>query len=149
MTRAEAERVEPDQRRAEEFLTQAGRFFADAERETTALESAVVLFWSACLSAMDAVLAREGWRIGRGDESHRLRIETAAATLGAGYRELFDRLDEWRRARHEVSYAAVTPPAAMVDALRTDASDAIAATRPTSCAHKAEERARPARAACT
>src|SRR5437868_825958 len=76
MTRAEAERVEPDQRRAEEFLTQAGRFFADAERETTALESAVVLFWSACLSAMDAVLAREGWRIGRGDESRRLRIET-------------------------------------------------------------------------
>src|SRR5947207_14656235 len=58
MTRAEAEPVEPDGVRARQFLTQARLFFADADRETTALESAVVLFWSACLSAMDAVLAQ-------------------------------------------------------------------------------------------
>ena len=70
MTRAEAERVAPDATRAREFLTRARLFFADADRDTTALESAVVLFWSSCLSAMDAVLAREGWRISRGDESH-------------------------------------------------------------------------------
>src|SRR5438045_8546455 len=42
MTRAEAERVAPDATRAREFLTQARRFFADADGDTTALESAVV-----------------------------------------------------------------------------------------------------------
>lgn len=127
MTRAEAERVAPDATRAREFLAQARSFLVDAERDTTALESAVVLSWSACINAMQAVLALDGWRITRGDESHVVLIEIASAALGAGYAELFERLDEWRRARHGVSYAAVTPGAAMVDALRTDARDVISA----------------------
>lgn len=38
-----------------------------------------------------------------------------------------DRMDEWRRERTDVSYAAVTPSAATVAALQGDATDMVAA----------------------
>jgi hypothetical protein len=72
VTRAEAEPVEPDFERAGDYIAQAKRFLADAERHSTHLESAVVLYWSVCISAMDA-LPRE-----RHDVSY------AAITPGAG-----------------------------------------------------------------
>jgi hypothetical protein len=126
VTRAEAEPVEPDFARARDFLAQAKRFLADAEAATH-LESAVVLYWSACISAMDAVLAAGGFRIGGGEDSHAVRVEAAFRVLGGGFGDLRERLDEWRRERHGVSYRAITPAAADVAAMQTDTRDLLAA----------------------
>ena len=127
MTRAEVEPVEPDFDRALDYVAQAKRFLIDAERDSTHLESAVVLYWSVCISAMDALLAAAGLRIGRGQDSHAVRVETARELLGAGFHDLCDRLDEWRRERHDVSYAAITPAAGDVAAMQGDARDILAA----------------------
>ena len=127
MTRAEVEPVEPDFDRARDYVAQAKRFLIDAERDSTHLESAVVLYWSVCISAMDALLAAAGLRIGRGQDSHAVRVETARELLGAGFHDLCDRLDEWRRERHDVSYAAITPAAGDVAAMQADARDILAA----------------------
>jgi hypothetical protein len=127
VTRAEAEPVEPDLERAGDYIAQAKRFLNDAERDTTHLESAVVLYWSVCISAMDALLTAAGLRIGRGQDSHAVRVATTRHVLGAGFRELCDRLDEWRRERHDVSYAAITPAGADVAAMQADARDILAA----------------------
>jgi hypothetical protein len=126
MTRAEIEPVEPDPARARDFIVQARRFLADADG-TMHPESAVVLYWNACISSMDAILATSGKRVGSGEQSHAVRVAGTRALLGQGYAELFDRLDEWRRARHEVSYAAITPPAADVAAIQEDARDVLVA----------------------
>ena len=126
MTKAEVEPVEPDDARAYDFLGQATRFLADAEGASH-LESAVVLYWNACISAMDAVLAAEGSRISSGEDSHAVRIEAAFDILGGGFGDLRERLDEWRRERHGVSYRAITPAAADVAAMQTDARDIAAA----------------------
>jgi hypothetical protein len=127
MTRAELEPVEPDAGRARDFIAQSRLFLEDADRDTTSLESAVVLYWSACIAAMDALLAGEGLRVGSGEGSHSVRVEGCRRILGAGFEDLCDRLDEWRRGRHDVSYAAITPSAADVAALQTDARDILAA----------------------
>jgi hypothetical protein len=127
VTRAEIEAVPADAERAREFLGHARRFLEDADRNTTHPASAVVLYWSACISAMDTVLIASGRRIGRGEDSHAVRVEAARQVLGRGYGDLFERLDEWRRQRHGVSYAAVAPSAAMVAALQADARDMVAA----------------------
>ena len=126
MTRAEVEPVEPDDARAGDFLEQAKRFLAGGEAAPN-LESAVVLYWNACISAMDAVLAADGFRIGGGEDSHAVRIEAAFRLLGGGFSDLRERLDEWRRERHGVSYRAITPAAADVAAMQTDARDIVAA----------------------
>jgi hypothetical protein len=104
----------------------AKRFLAGAEAAPN-LESAVVLYWSACISAMDAVLAAGGFRIGSGEDSHAVRIDASFRLLGGGFGDLRERLDEWRRERHGVSYRAITPAAADVAALQTDARDIVAA----------------------
>jgi hypothetical protein len=127
MTRAQIEIVDPDPSRARDFIAQARRFVEDAEREATHLESAVVLYWNGCISAMDAVLTAKGRRIGRGEDGHAVRVEGVRDLLGGGSEDLIDRLDEWRRARHDVSYAAVTPSAADVAALQADARDMLTA----------------------
>jgi hypothetical protein len=127
VTRAEAEPVEPDFDHAGDYIAQAKRFLSDAERDSTFLESAVVLYWSVCISAMDALLTAAGLRIGRGQDSHAVRVETTRQVLGAGFSDLCDRLDEWRRERHDVSYAAITPAAGDVAAMQADARDILAA----------------------
>ena len=127
MTRAEAEPVEPDFAHARDYIAQAKRFLIDAERDSTHLESAVVLYWSVCISAMDALLAAAGLRIRRGQDSHAVRVETIRHLLGAGFADLCDRLDEWRRERHDVSYAAITPAVADVAAMQGDARDILTA----------------------
>lgn len=130
MTRAEIEFVEPDPARARDFIHQARLFLADAERGTTSLEGSVVLYWNACIGSMDAILTASGRRVGRGEGSHAVRVQGALGVLGTGYEELFERLDHWRRARNEVSYAAITPPSGDVAALQGDARDVLdAATR--------------------
>jgi len=126
MTQAELEQVEPDAGRAQDFIGQSRLFLKDAEGDLS-LESAVVLYWSACIAAMDALLAVEGLRVGSGEGSHSVRLEGCRGILGAGFADLCDRLDEWRRERHDVSYAAITPSAADVAALQTDAHDILAA----------------------
>ena len=57
-----------------------------------------------------------------------MRVEGARRILGAGFDDLCDRLDQWRRERHDVPYAAITPAAADVAALQTDTRDILAAT---------------------
>ena len=127
MTRAEVGNVEPDTDRARDFISQAHTFLADADRADTHLESAVVLYWNACISAMDGVLAAVGLRVLSGEDSHLVRVEAVRGVLGDGYADLFDRLDLWRRERHDVSYAAITPSAADVAAMQADARDVVAA----------------------
>ena len=127
MSRAELESVPADSRRSQDFLAQAHRFLEDADRKGVHLESAVVLYWNACISAMDAILTGAGYRVGTGDHAHALRVEAAGSLLGDGYRDLIERLDEWRRQRHNVSYAAVTPSASVVAAIQADARDIVAA----------------------
>lgn len=78
---------------------------------------------------MDAVLAASGMRVGRGQDSHAVRIEACRAAAGGGYAELCTRLDEWRRERHDVSYAAITPAAADVAAMQADARDMLEAAK--------------------
>jgi hypothetical protein len=123
--RAEPLIVDPDPGRASDFLAQAKRFLADAEISVHQ-ESAVILYWQACISAMDAILAVEGLAIGPGEESHVVRVEAARGAVGKGYADLFERLDEWRRDRHAVSYAAVRPPAAAAASMQADARDIVA-----------------------
>lgn len=127
MTRAEIQFIDPDPARARDFIDQARRFLADAERDTTSLEGAVLLYWSTCISSMDAILAATGRRVGSGEDSHAVRVEAARGVLGGGYEELFERLDEWRRTRHGVSYAAITPSSADVSGIQGDARDVLAA----------------------
>jgi len=125
VTRAEIEVVAPDVARARDLVAQARRFLEDAERETTHLESAVILYWNSCINAMDAVLAARGLRVGSGEDSHAVRVEAVRSVLGKGFGDLVDRLDEWRRERHGVSYAAVTPSAAVAAAMQADARDIV------------------------
>lgn len=127
MSAAELERVEPDRERAQEFLAQAKTFLSDAAKSDVALESAVVLQWNACISAMDAALTFSGLRVTSGVFGHAVRVQACAGALGAGYAELFERMDVWRRERGDVSYAAVQPSAASVAAMEEDARDLIAA----------------------
>jgi hypothetical protein len=127
VTNAEIENVEPDSHRALEFLKQAKTFLADAGKEDIALESAVVLQWNACISAMDAALTHAGLRVTSGAYGHGVRVRAAESVLGAGYEELFERMDVWRRERGDVSYAAVQPSGASVDAMESDARDLVAA----------------------
>jgi len=126
VTRALVEQVDPDLGRALDFISQGRRFLADAD-DASHLESAVVLYWNTCISAMDGLLAAAGLRVGRGEDSHAVRVESVRNVLGAGFDDLCDRLDEWRRERHDVSYAAITPAAADVAAMQTDARDILAA----------------------
>ena len=123
--RASVEAVDPDPDRAREFITAAAKFLADADRDSTSLESAVVLYWQACISALDAILSAYGQRVGQGTHSHAVRVEAAAALAGSGYADLFARLDEWRRERAEVSYAALVPAAADVAAMQADTREAL------------------------
>ena len=125
MTRAAVEQVDVDLGRAGDFLRQARAFLADAERSETHLESAVVLYWSACISAMDAILAGAGLRVGSGTDSHMVRIETSLGVLGPSFDDLRGRLDEWRRERHDVSYVAITPSAADVAAMQADTHELV------------------------
>lgn len=127
MSTAGIQSVDPDGERAREFLGQAKIFLADASKADVAMESAVVLQWNACISAMDAALTYAGLRVTSGVGGHAARIEACASVLGAGYRELLDRMDVWRRERGDVSYAAVQPSAAAVESMETDARDLIAA----------------------
>jgi hypothetical protein len=118
-------RVDPDRGRARDFIVAAERFLADAE-QTAHQESAVVLCWQACLSSLDAILAVEGLVVGSGEGGHRIRIEVVRDLVGKGYAELFDRLDEWRRERNDVSYAAITPADAAAAAMMGDTRDVVA-----------------------
>jgi len=127
VTTAEIDYVDPDVTRATEFLDQAQRILADAERPDLSFSGSTVLYYQACLSAMDAVLTAAGRRVTSGIDSHRVRIREVAALIGGGYEDLMERMDEWRRDRGEVSYAAVEPPAASVAGLQADARDMVAA----------------------
>lgn len=127
MSTAEIEDVEPDSERAVEFLEQARTMLRDADREDISRAGSVVLYYQACLSAMDAVLTAAGRRVTSGTDSHRVRIDAVAALVGGGYADLMERMDEWRRERGGVSYAALVPSAASVAALQADAHDVVAA----------------------
>lgn len=126
MTRAEIETVYPDDDRAREFLEQARIFFADAENPLVSGASSFFLYYQSCLAGMDALLAASGRRVTSGEESHRVRIHEAARLAGDAHSELFERLDVWRADRNLVSYAAVDPPGASLDALRIDTRDLLA-----------------------
>lgn len=127
MSPAETELVEPDPGRAREFLNQAKGFLSDADEARLGPESSVILYWQACVTAMDAVLTHVGRRVTSGTHGHAARIGECRAHLGGGYNELMDRLDEWRRERGDVSYRAARSSDAIVAAIQGDTADLIAA----------------------
>jgi hypothetical protein len=128
VSRAELEYVGVDLDRASALIDQARRFLVDADGDVS-LESAVVLYWNACINSMDAILAAAGQRVGTGEDSHIVRVEAIRDILGSAANDLCDRLDEWRGERHDVSYRAVTPSEADVAAMQADARDILAETK--------------------
>lgn len=125
MSSAEIETVYPDAARASEFLAQARVFLKDAESSGVSPAGSFFLLYQACLAGMDAILAASGSRVRSGEESHRVRIAEAARISGPAYAELFERLNVWRTDRHQVSYAALEPSGAEIDALGVDANDLL------------------------
>jgi hypothetical protein len=106
MSEARLERIERDPYLAKSFLLRARRFAADAKRRELAAETRQVVLHSATIAACDAALAIEGFEVVGIEGGHKLRIETALDLLPDVPDDMFDRLDDARLSRNQVSYAA-------------------------------------------
>lgn len=105
MAKAELERIEADPFLAADFLDRAKDFVKDARVAGLSDETRLLVLHSATVAACDAVLSISGFRIVGSEGGHRLRIEKSAALLGDVDAELFERLDDARLSRNDVSYA--------------------------------------------
>jgi hypothetical protein len=106
MTDARLEPIEADPYLAAGFLKRAESFVADGENEGLQPESRQVLLHSATVAACDSALAIKGLQVVGSEGGHKLRLEEVARLLPDADTGLFERLDDARIARNEVSYAA-------------------------------------------
>lgn len=127
MTRARAEYVPADPTTARVFLDQAERFLADADGVAPA--SVQILCWQACISAMEAVLLMAGRRVSAGDGAHVLRLREAEKQIDDDHSDLFERLNDHRELRHDVSYHAGVISEQEAESTRRDAAEIIAVVR--------------------
>lgn len=127
MTRARAEYVPADPMTARVFLDQAERFLADAEGVAPA--SVQILCWQACISALEAVLLMAGRRVSAGDGAHVLRLREAEKQIDDDHSDLFERLNEHRELRHDVSYHAGVISEQEAESTRSDAAQIVAIVR--------------------
>jgi hypothetical protein len=118
MTDARVEHVPVDTLRARGFLAQAKQFLADGGGSTISSPSRQVLLHNAAIAACDALLMVHGRRVTPGDGGHWLRLKEAQDLLQDDHGDLFDRLDESRMARNDVSYRAEFVLDEEVDAAR-------------------------------
>ena len=103
--------IEPDPFLAESRLQQARPFVDDGRREENSEASRLVLLHSAVIAICDAALAMAGKRVEGSVGGHQLRLAEAEAVLDELPSQLFERLDEARATRNEVSYRALASPA--------------------------------------
>lgn len=123
MTDATLERIAPDPFRAADFLDRARGFARDGTVDSIAAESRRVLLHGAVIAACDAVLSIKGFRVVGTSGSHRLRLDKAEELLPSADASLFERLDDARVARNEISYAAVLVPSVDVEAVAATVRD--------------------------
>jgi hypothetical protein len=127
VTRARAEHVPADPTTARVFVDQAERFLEDAEGMAPA--SVQLLCWQACISAMEAVLLMAGRRVSPGDGAHVLRLREAEKQIEEDHTGLFQRLDDHRELRHDVSYHAGVISEQEAESTRRDATELVAIVR--------------------
>ena len=103
MTRAKAQRVEPDRIAAADLIAQARAHLESARIDGVDAQSAYGIAYQAALKAMVAALLADGLRVGFGaggqivtvrEAAERLDLDPAAAA----------RIDHLRRTRHRVFY---------------------------------------------
>jgi hypothetical protein len=116
VTEATTERIEPDPLLAGDFLRGARRAASDSAKPGLHAESRQLLLHEAAKAACDAVLAVNGWQVVGSDGGHRLRLKQARDLLGGFDEELFERLDDLRQSRNQVSYSALSAKHSEVDA---------------------------------
>jgi len=133
VTEARLERIEPDPWLASAFLDRANQFAVDGARTGLAVESRQILLHNAVIAACDSVLAITGHEVVGSDGGHQLRLQKVERILG-DHGVLFERLDELRATRNQVSYAAAP-------VLLPEADEAVAAVA--ALIGLADERVRP------
>lgn len=128
MTRARVESVPKDDRAARMLLQGARDHLKAAGLPGIDAKSAYILLYEAARKAVDAVLAADGCRVSSGDAAHKIRIEQVRKRLGQEHGRLLARIDQARKARHNVSYrAGTTVPEQQLTDLRDAAQSLIAA----------------------
>lgn len=127
MTSARAEYVPADPATARVFVDQAERFLEDADGMAPA--SVQILCWQACISAMEAVLLIAGRRVTAGDGAHVLRLREAEKQVDGDRSDIFERLNDHRELRHDVSYHAGVISEQEAESTRRDASEIVAIAR--------------------
>lgn len=134
MTEARLERIQPDPWLASAFLDRANQFAVDGARADLTVESRQILLHNAVIAACDSVLAITGHEVVGSDGGHQLRLEKVERILPGDHALMFERLDELRALRHQVSYAAAP-------VVLPEADEAVAAVE--ELIGLADERVRP------
>lgn len=125
MAQAELEQIEEDALLAADYLDRARAFQVDAAVAALSVETRLLLLHSATIAACDAALVGCGLRVRGSDGGHRLRIDEAERLLPDAEPGLFDRLDDARMSRNNVSYAVGMVPAADMEESTSAVRDLI------------------------
>lgn len=103
MTRAKAQRVEPDRIAAADLIAQARAHLESARIDGVDAQSAYGIAYQAALKAMVAALLADGFRVGSGAGGHIVTIREAGERLDLDP-AVAARIDHLRRTRHRVFY---------------------------------------------
>jgi uncharacterized protein (UPF0332 family) len=103
VTRAKAQRVEPDRAAAAELIAQARAHLESARLDGIDSQSAYGIAYQAALKAMVAALLADGIRVGSGAGGHIITIQEAEQHLDLDP-AVSSRVDHMRRTRHRVFY---------------------------------------------
>lgn len=103
MTRAKAQRVEPDRIAAADLIAQARAHLESARIDGVDAQSAYGIAYQAALKAMVAALLADGLRVGSGVGGHIVTIREAGERLDLDP-AVAARIDHLRRTRHRVFY---------------------------------------------
>lgn len=108
MSRARVEEIPRDPAAARALIEKARRHARDA-RSGVGEASQYVLGYQSCLDSMTGILIAQGKRAGSGLGGH-IELMRAAREALPSHDELFDRIDAFRRLRHQVAYDGEEPP---------------------------------------
>lgn len=103
MTRAKAQRVEPDRIAAADLIAQARAHLESARIDGVDAQSAYGIAYQAALKAMVAALLADGLRVGSGVGGHIVTIREAGERLDLDP-AVAARIDHLRRTRHRAFY---------------------------------------------
>lgn len=130
MTEASVESVPPDDTWARVHLARAEELIDDAGRGDTSPAGKQILFYSACIALMEAVLQAGGRRVKSGVGHHRLLIDETERLLEADDPSLFECLDDARSTRNDASYHAGIVSADDVNTLEESVTQLMGLVRP-------------------